>query len=333
MDPKKYEEAYDAYGGRSDFGSGKAGAGDFFRNFTGGNGGTSYSYQSYGPDGRKYQSFHFNGDGADDIFGQMFGNMFHGKTGDSFRHSRASDGYSSGSGFSGFGQGGSGLGFCDGGNMDNADYDLHSEITIGFMDAVNGCSRKVQLSSPDGHVSTLEIRIPAGIEDGKSIRLRGKGHQKPDGASGDLIIKVNVQNMPGFERKGNDLYTTAKISYTTAVFGGEAEVPVLNGRLLVAGFRRARSPGSKIRLKGKGVKDMKGVCGDEYVTVEIAVPKALSREEQKALKAYQAAENRSSEAASSGPNPTRRNKSDHAHRTKETDRIRIRPVSSFLREQ
>ena len=294
MDPKKYEEAYDAYGGRSDFGSGRAGAGDFFRNFTGGNGGTSYSYQSYGPDGRKYQSFHFNGDGADDIFGQMFGNMFHGKTGDSFRHSRASDGYSSGSGFSGFGQGGTG-GFYE--NMDNADYDLHSEITIGFMDAVNGCSRKVQLSSPDGHVSTLEIRIPAGIEDGKSIRLRGKGHQKPNGTSGDLIIKVNVQNMPGFERKGNDLYTTAKIPYTTAVFGGEAEVPVLNGRV-VCRIPKGTQSGSKIRLKGKGVKDMKGVCGDEYVTIEIAVPKALSREEQKALKAYQAAENRSSTAAS-----------------------------------
>ncbi len=294
MDPKKYEEAYDAYGGRSDFGSGNAG--DFFRNFTGGNGGTSYSYQSYGPDGKKYQSFHFNGNDADDIFGQMFGNMFHGKTGSSFGDERNYNSYSSGSHFSGFGQG-QNRGFY--GDADDTDYDLHSEITIGFMDAVNGCNRKVQLSSSNGHVSTLEIRIPAGIEDGKSIRLRGKGNQKPNGSNGDLIIKVNVQNMPGFERKGNDLYTTAKIPYTTAVFGGEAEVPVLNGRV-VCRIPKGTQSGSKIRLKGKGVRNMKGVCGDEYVTIEIAVPKTLTREEQDALKAYQRAENRRSGTRASG---------------------------------
>ena len=175
--------------------------------------------------------------------------------------------------------------------MDEADYDIHSELTIGFLDAVNGCSRKVQLSSGSGHVSTLQIRIPAGIEDGKTIRLRGKGNQKPGGGSGDLLIKVHVQAMPGFERKGNDLYTTARIPYTTAVFGGEAKLPVLNGQV-VCRIPQGTQSGSKMRLKGKGVRDTKGVCGDEYVTIEIEVPKTLTKEEKEALKAYQAAENR-----------------------------------------
>ncbi|MGN0362273.1 MAG: DnaJ C-terminal domain-containing protein [Bilifractor sp.] len=279
MDPKKYEEAYDAYGGRSDFGSGNAG--DFFRNFTGGNGGSTYSYRSYGPDGKSYQSFHFNGDDADDIFGQMFGNMFHGKSGHT--------GHSYSTGGSGFGGFGGSSGFYNGAEQAAADYDIHSELTIGFMDAINGCTRKVQLSSANGHVSTLEIRIPAGIEDGKSIRLRGKGNRRPNGGSGDLIIQVHVQAMPGFERKGRDLYTTARIPYTTAVFGGEAELPVLNGHV-VCRIPKGTQSGSKMRLRGKGVKDMKGVCGDEYVTIEIAVPKTLTREEQESLKAYQTAE-------------------------------------------
>lgn len=79
----------------------------------------------------------------------------------------------------------------------------------------------------------FRLKIPAGIESGKTIRLRGKGMPGSNLAGdGDLLLKVDVQEKPGFERKGADLYTTVKIPFTTAVLGGEAEVATLTGKVV-----------------------------------------------------------------------------------------------------
>ena len=107
---------------------------------------------------------------------------------------------------------------------------------------------------------------------------------------GDLLLKVDVQEKPGFERKGADLYTTFKITFTTAVLGGEAEVATLTGKV-VCRIKPGTQSGSRIRLKGKGIVSMKdaSVHGDQYVTVQIDVPKNLSAAAKQKLREFEEA--------------------------------------------
>ena len=137
----------------------------------------------------------------------------------------------------------------------------------------------------------MQVHIPAGIENGKSIRLRGRGMPGVGGGSpGDLLLKVVVGDRPGFERKGADIYTTASIPFTTAVFGGEAIIQTLYGGVQVK-IPEGTQSGSKIRLKGKGVAAMKNpeTRGDQYVSIQIEVPRNLNEEARKKLKEYEQA--------------------------------------------
>ena len=151
----------------------------------------------------------------------------------------------------------------------------------------------IHLQSPDGRGSTqsLQVHIPAGIETGKSVRLRGKGMPGSNGGeAGDLLLKVKVGDKPGYERNGQDLYTKVNIPFTTAVFGGEVLVTTLYGNAMCK-IRPGTQSGTKIRLKGKGIVSMKdaGRYGDQYVTVQIDVPKNLSNEAKRKLKEFEAA--------------------------------------------
>ena len=98
-------------------------------------------------------------------------------------------------------------------------------MTVGFDEAAFGCDKVIRLqnpSDPKNGVQSLQVHIPAGIDTGKSIRLKGKGAPGVNGGDpGDLLLKVTVAGKPGYERKGSDVYTTVRIPYTTAVFGGE----------------------------------------------------------------------------------------------------------------
>ena len=169
--------------------------------------------------------------------------------------------------------------------------DLRAEISVSFDEAAFGCEKKISLQGQDGKISTVQVKIPAGIESGKTIRLRGKGMPGSNLAGdGDLLLKVDVQEKPGFERKGADLYTTVKIPFTTAVLGGEAEVATLTGKV-VCRIKPGTQSGSRIRLKGKGIVSMKdaSVHGDQYVTVQIDVPKNLSAAAKQKLREFEEA--------------------------------------------
>ena len=134
----------------------------------------------------------------------------------------------------------------------------------------------------------MKVHIPAGIDNGKSIRLRGKGNPGYGGApAGDLLLKVNVGQRPGFERKGTDVYTTVNVPFVTAALGGEARVQTLNGQVMCR-IPEGTQSGSKIRLKGKGIPVMgkAGVCGDLYVTVQVQVPRNLSEESKRKLREF-----------------------------------------------
>ena len=269
-DPKK-KKMYDQFGhaaleAGADPGA-DAGAGGFGGFQSGGNG--------------SYQEFHFNGENMDDIFGDIFGNMFHGSHGGGFHSGFGGSGFHSGCGFGGVHQQ----------DFPQKGSDVKASINVTFDEAAFGADKRISLSSPDGSSGapqTLQVHIPAGIDTGKSIRLKGKGMPGTGGGEpGDLLLKVTVGTRPGYERKGSDVYTTISIPYTTAVFGGEATVPTLYGNVICK-IREGMQSGSKIRLRGKGIVSMKNpsIRGDQYVTIQIQVPQNLNYTAKEKLHEY-----------------------------------------------
>ena len=239
------------------------------------------------------------------IFGGSFGG-FGGATRSSSKGSRS--GFSGsgfgrsgfgGTGFSGSGFGGSGFsgsGFGESGSYGNYSQDgadVTAEITVGFDEAAFGCEKVIHLTENNGKAvgKALKVKIPAGIDTGKSIRLRGKGNPGINGGkAGDLLLKVKVASKPGYERKGMDVYTTVRVPFTTAVLGGEAKVETLHGNVLCK-INPGTQSGTKIRLRGKGIVSMKekNQHGDQYVTVQIDVPGNLSEEAKRKLREFEVA--------------------------------------------
>lgn len=218
-----------------------------------------------------FREFHFEGSDMDDLFGDLFETMFRGG---SAKQRYRTDG-------SGFGN----RAFSEKGA------DLSADVTVSFEEAAFGCEKRLDFRDRDGRTSSLQVHIPAGIEDGRSIRLKGKGMAgRNGGRAGDLLLKVTVGKKAGFERNGMDLYTSVTIPFVTAALGGEAEVLTLNGRVMCR-IAPGTQSGSRIRLKGKGIVSMKqpGVYGDLYVTVQISVPKNLTPQAKQKLKEFEAA--------------------------------------------
>lgn len=253
--------------------------------------GSASGFQNGAGPNAGYHEFHFENDGSmDDIFGDIFGDMFHGgnKGGSAHYEFHGSNG---GSGFHGFHQS---HGFGNGGfhqsHFAQKGSDVTGEVSVTFDEAVSGCEKIVHLQESDGKVQSLQVKIPAGMEDGKSLRLRGKGMPGfGGGENGDLLLKVHVGTKPGFERKGMDVYTTVQIPFTTAVFGGEALVKTLYGNVMCK-IQPGTQSGTKIRLRGKGIPSMKNtsVKGNQYVSVQIEVPRSLTPEAQRKLKEFEA---------------------------------------------
>jgi DnaJ-class molecular chaperone len=130
----------------------------------------------------------------------------------------------------------------------------------------------------------LEVRIPAGVEEGSRVRFAGEGGSGlAGGPRGDLYLKVHILPHPVFERQGSDLHTNVPIPLYTALLGGEAIVPSLRGDKLGLAIP-ADTPNSKIfRLSGQGmpVLNQPGVRGNLFVKVEIVLPNNLSDEEKR----------------------------------------------------
>ncbi len=239
--------------------------------------------QASGTGNGSFHSYHFEDGDMEDLFGDLFGKAFHGKGG--FR----SFGGFSGSGFDSGDFGGFRGGFRDSGIRGQ---DLSADVEVTFEESVFGGKKTVRLRDPDtGQVSSYEIRIPAGIRDGKTIRLKGRGKPGRGGAEpGDLLLKVRVLPKPGFRLEGMDIYTRLRIPFWTAVFGGEAQVETIDGTVLCR-IREGTQSGTKIRLRGKGAVSMEDPSrrGDQYAVVEIDVPKDLSSGAREKLREFQAA--------------------------------------------
>jgi molecular chaperone DnaJ len=135
----------------------------------------------------------------------------------------------------------------------------------------------------------VQARIPAGVADGQTIRLKGRGAPgRGGGPAGDLLVEIKVQPHPLFGRSGNDLTVKVPITYPEAVLGGDIDVPTLDGPHVTLRLRPGTQSGSRHRVRGKGITTKKG-AGDLIVTVEVQVPTTLSDAEREAVAALAAA--------------------------------------------
>jgi curved DNA-binding protein len=155
--------------------------------------------------------------------------------------------------------------------------DLEHTVDLSFEEATHGTSRQIRLSAGSGGAPAerIEFRIPAGVVDGQRIRVKGKGHAGP-GGRGDLMIRCRVHPHPFFRREGNDILLDVPLSLTEAVLGAKIEIPTLDGITRVT-VPPGTSSGTKLRLRGKGIRDQRSAAtGDMYVVTRVVVPKEVS---------------------------------------------------------
>jgi DnaJ-class molecular chaperone len=146
--------------------------------------------------------------------------------------------------------------------------DMHYQLEVAFLDAINGAKRQITL--PEG--AALEVTIPPGTRDGQVLRLRGKGRSGIGGGEpGDALIEIAVQPHPQFTRKGDDIYVELPIPLDQAVLGGRVTVPTPSGPVTMT-VPKWSNTGAVLRLKGKGAPRRGGESGDEYVSLKVMLP-------------------------------------------------------------
>jgi curved DNA-binding protein len=148
---------------------------------------------------------------------------------------------------------------------------VEAEITVPFESAAVG--GPVNLSFGDRQI---ELKIPAGIEDGKTMRLAGQG---PDGA--DVLLKVHVGSHPYYRREGNDLVLKVPLSLAEAVLGGKVDVPLLGGGTVTVTVKAGTSSGTRMRVRGQGIKG-----GDLFLEPQVTVPAPADDESRRLIEEF-----------------------------------------------
>jgi curved DNA-binding protein len=160
--------------------------------------------------------------------------------------------------------------------------DLEHELPLTLEEADQGVTRRFSIKH-DGHARTVDVRVPAGVGDGSRVRVGGEGEPGSGGATaGDLYLRVRLEPHPQFERKGRDLYTRIAVPLTTAVLGGEVNVPALGGRTLRLKVPPTTQNGQVFRLRGQGMNlsSKPGERSDLYATVDVELPRQITPEER-----------------------------------------------------
>ena len=156
--------------------------------------------------------------------------------------------------------------------------DAHYQLTLDFLDAVNGTTRRVTL--PDGR--TLDVRIPAGVRDGQVIRLKGQGMPGiGDGGPGDALVEVTVAPHPVFRREGDDIIVTLPVTMQEAVLGTSLEVPTIKGPVRLS-IPPNSGRGTRLRLRGRGIEGK----GHQFVELHPVLPPAEEPELAEFLKTW-----------------------------------------------
>lgn len=164
--------------------------------------------------------------------------------------------------------------------------DMRYRLEVDFLDAAAGAKKRVTM--PDG--KTLDIAIPAGLEDGQTLRLRGQGERGSGAHRGDVYVEVKVKPHAIFERKGADIHVEAPISLKEAVLGGKITVPTIDGQVSLTVPKNANS-GTVLRLRGRGVpKGKTGTNGDQFVKLKIVLPEGGDEELEEFVKNWKGAD-------------------------------------------
>lgn len=230
-------------------------------------------YAEFDPSAR----YEFEGD-MDDL-GDIFARAF---------RARGQAGQGSGqggfAGFSGFGGGDQGGGRGGHSQFKMRGGDLHFHMEVDFLDAVQGATKTVTLPE----IGRIDIRVPAGISDGQTLRLAGKGQPGIGGGpAGDALVQITVRPDPVFAREGNDILMELPVSIDEAVLGASVEAPVPGGRVKLK-VPANSSSGRVMRLRGKGVKPARGEAGDLLVTLKVVLPEGGDVALTEAVKAWRA---------------------------------------------
>ncbi len=162
----------------------------------------------------------------------------------------------------------------------------------------NGSGKIIKDKCTDCHGSgyitkkkKISVTIPAGIDDGQSVRIRDKGEPGTNGGPrGDLLVQVSVARHPIFQRQDMNIFSTAPITYAQAALGGDVRISTVDGDVIYK-VKAGTQTDTKIRLKGKGVPSLRNesIRGDQYVTLVVQVPTDLNEEAKEALRAFDAA--------------------------------------------
>jgi curved DNA-binding protein len=155
--------------------------------------------------------------------------------------------------------------------------DIEQEMVLDFEESIRG-SEKILNLKRNGKLESNNVKIPPGIEDGKKLRLTGKGYPSPfGGKSGDILLKIKVKDHPIFKREGQNIILDKEISLTEAILGTTIEAPTLEGDKNVK-IPPGSQNNSKLRLKGLGVLGKHGL-GDQYINIEVKIPQNLTEEQ------------------------------------------------------
>lgn len=154
--------------------------------------------------------------------------------------------------------------------------DIAAEIAVPLHTIIHGGETQIQLDRA-GKLESLSVRVPAGIEPGKKIRLRGQGEPGSNGKPGDLLLTVNAEPNPNIKIVGQNLELRLPITLAEAVEGARVDVPTPSGTITLT-IPRMSNSGKKLRLKGQGLKRADGSVGDMTVELMIKLPDTLSEE-------------------------------------------------------
>jgi DnaJ-class molecular chaperone len=158
--------------------------------------------------------------------------------------------------------------------------DVSGRLEVTFVEAALGGKRTIRTGSG----STVEVSIPAGVENGGRLRLPAQGAPAPGrgGAPGDLYLEIEVRPDPHLRRQGSDVELEVPVTFAEAALGAKIEVPTVEGRVTVT-VPPGTSSGARLRLRGRGVKNADGTRGDQLCRVEIVAPK-IKPDDQEARK-------------------------------------------------
>lgn len=163
--------------------------------------------------------------------------------------------------------------------------DLEYRLDLDFLQAIRGTDVKTNISRSTG-TESLTVKIPPGVRTGSRVRVAGKGEAGFNGGPpGDLYIETSVRSHPYFRREENDIYIDVPITLKEALLGAEIEVPTVDGRTKIK-IPAGTQGGQKLRIRGKGVASARGERGNQYVTVNIYVPKDLDERSKELVEEF-----------------------------------------------